>query len=129
MYLILNKTILPYSNNSVKRKEIIYLSIKEKNEDILKIIAKVIEKNKIDVKKIKGIIIAVSDNISFTSLRIIITIVNIFGKFFNLPISLVKENEVKTIEEILKIGKKRLKKKIILPTYYKEPNITIKTRS
>lgn len=123
MYLIFNKTILPYFIGLVKGKEIVYLNFK-KNEDILKIIAKIIEKNRISIKKIKGIII-ILNNLSFTSLRTIITIANIFGKFLNLPISVVRENEIKTLREAIEIGKKRLKRGIIFPQYHKEPNITI----
>ena len=123
MYLIINKAILPHFIGVVKRKKLITLIFKNK-ENLLKIIAKFIEKNKIEIKRIKGIIV-IFNSLTFSETRTILTIVNIIGIFLNIPLSLVRKNEIKNIDEAIKIGKRRLKKEIILPTYHKEPNITI----
>lgn len=123
MYLIINNRILPYFIGLVKKKRLIYYLLKKENIDFLKFVAKIIKKNKINFKDIRGIII-IPDFSSFSGLRKIITLANILGRFLDIPLSLVKINEAKTIKEAIKIGKKRLKKRIILPTYYKEPNIT-----
>ncbi|MFN3301413.1 MAG: hypothetical protein ACK413_00055 [Patescibacteria group bacterium] len=121
MYLIINRAILPFFVGLVKKEKLIYLSFKE-NNDLLKIIAKFIKKNKIDLKNIQGIIV-IPHCYSFTKLRTTLTLTNIFSQFLSIPISLVKEKEAKNIKEAIEIGKKRLKKEIIIPLYHKEPHI------
>ncbi len=124
MYLVINKGILPHSIILVKKEKLISFLLKDERDNFLKIIAKIIKKYKIKIKDFQGVII-ISNSLSFTQSRKIITMTNIFGRFLNIPLSLVKINKIKTIKEAIKIGIKKLKKKIILPIYDKEPNITI----
>lgn len=125
MYLIINQAILPYFVALVKKEKIVGYSLKRRRDDILKIINKIFKKNKIKLQNVKGIII-ISDSSSFTQLRIAITIANLMGKFLNVPTSFLKEREVKDkkMNEIIRIAQKKLTRKIILPYYDKEPNIT-----
>lgn len=116
MYLIINNAILPYFIGLVKKEKLISLSFQGERINLLKIIAKFIKKNKIDLSKIKGIII-ISDSSSFTKLRLVLTMANISSRFLDIPLSLVRGEKVKAINQAIKQGIKRLKKRIILPVY------------
>lgn len=133
MYLIINKAILPNFLAIVKRNKMTILTFKERS-DLLKNIANFFKKIKIEAKKIKGIILFL-DSLTFSETRKVLTISNVWGKFMDIPLGIVKKDEIEISAQtslkdiILKIfekGKKRLKKRIILPEYYKEPNITFK---
>jgi len=126
MYLIINQAILPHYIALVKKEIITKSRLKGGRNDILKKINQILKKNKFTLRDVKGIIVF-SDNLSFTQLRIVVTIANLMGKFLNIPTSFLKEREVKDkkINEIIKIAQKKLTRKIILPYYDKEPNITL----
>lgn len=98
---------------------------RQQSEKLLPAIDKLLKKNKIHPKSLKGVIVANGPG-SFTSLRIGIACANTLGYCFNLPIAGVKEK--KNLAEMIKEGIKKLKKikkfKIVLPVYGKEPNIT-----
>lgn len=124
MYLIINQAILPHYIALVKKEIITKFRLKGGRNDILKKINQILKKNKFTFRDVKGIIVF-SDNLSFTQLRIVVTIANLMGKFLNIPTSFLKEREVKDkkINEIIRIAQKKLTRKIILPYYDKEPNI------
>lgn len=125
MTIVINCGILPYFISLIKKKKTIYFYFKEKSrKDILILLEKFFKKNKINFKKISNFIVILNDQ-SFTRLRSIITIVNIFQFFFNLSVSQVIADESKNIDELIKIGQKKLKRKTILPIYHKEPNINL----
>ena len=134
MYLIINKGILPYFLAIVKKDKTIISFLKDKI-DLLKNIAIFLKKNKIRAKEIKGIILFLN-SLTFSETRKVLTILNVWGEFGNVLLSVVKKEEVKItsydglknmVKKIFEKGKKTLKKRIILPKYSKEPNITIKT--
>lgn len=130
MYLVINNFILPNSIELVNEKGATFsiLPLRKGGRGVLKMIDKIIKKNRIKIKKIKGIII-ITDHSSFTRTRIVVTIANLISFFSNIPLSLIAAENIKDkkMEKIIKIGKRKLKKKMIFPVYNKQPNITITT--
>lgn len=125
MIIVINNSILPYFIALIKGKKITYFYFKEKSANILVQLENFLKKNKIKFEKITGIIF-ILNQFSFTGLRMATTIANIFNIFCNLSISQVMTDEAQNIIELIKIGQRSLRKKLILPVYHKEPNITIR---
>lgn len=129
MHLIINEAILPYFYRLVKGGKVKNFALpdyfQDKRYDFLKFIVGIIKKNKINLKNLNGLILISNEN-SFTQLRLKITVLNIFGEFLNIPIGFLRidDQDNKDIEKIIKIAIKKLKRKIIFPVYHKEPNIT-----
>ncbi len=98
---------------------------RQQSEKLLPAIAKLLEQNKINLKKFKGIIVVAGPG-SFTSLRIGIACANTLGYCFNLPVVGVKEKENmgKMMAEGIRKLEKQKKFKVVLPFYGREPNIT-----
>ncbi|MFH1173185.1 MAG: tRNA (adenosine(37)-N6)-threonylcarbamoyltransferase complex dimerization subunit type 1 TsaB [bacterium] len=103
---------------------------RQQSEKLLLNLQKLLQKNKIKLKNLKGIM-AVSGPGSFTSLRIGLASANTLGYVLKIPMAEIKMSELKkanNLEEMVKQGSRKLKKqkrfKIILPYYGQEPNIT-----
>lgn len=126
MYLVINQAILPHSLMLVKKGTVISFPLKGERVNILKIIDQVFKRKKIKTKDVQGIMIF-PDSTSFSQTRIIVTIANLMGKFLNIPISFLGKEEIKNknLKQLIKLAKKKLERKIILPSYEKEANITI----
>lgn len=129
MYLVINQAILPHSLILVKKETMISFPLKGERANILKIIDQVFKRKKIKNKDVQGIMIF-SDSTSFSQTRIIITLANLTGKFLNIPISFLGKKEIKNknLKQLIKLAKKKLERKIILPSYEKEANITVERR-
>ena len=123
MYFVVNDSIIPKFIALVKKEKIVGLLLRGKGEDVLKNIVKLVQSRNVNWKKMKGIIV-ISNSLSFTQNRIIVTIINVIGNFFNIPRSLIKPKKEDKIDNLIKNGIKALKKKDILPFYHKKPNIT-----
>lgn len=90
--------------------------------DLLKKIEEVFEKNKLEVKNVKKVIIFKGPG-GFTVLRNSFAIANTICSFYNLPIIL--GNGKKWFSDNLE---KKGKKMITTPDYGMEPNITVATK-
>ncbi len=116
----------------IKQTQIIDKLIKRGNykvsENLLKMIDKLIKKNKLDFKNLKGII-AVSGPGPFTSLRIGVAVANTLAYALKIPaVGLINKKQKLTDEQLIKLGLQKLSKaktsNYISPFYDREPNIT-----
>jgi tRNA threonylcarbamoyl adenosine modification protein YeaZ len=87
-------------------------------------IAKFLKKNRYTFKDLTHVAVFKGPG-GFTSLRIGVVMANITADVLNIPIIEISEKEENKIPEIIKekIGNKNFKK-LVLPFYGKEPNIT-----
>ncbi|MBS4014447.1 MAG: hypothetical protein KGZ97_11950 [Bacteroidetes bacterium] len=123
MYLLINDSIIPAFIALVKKDKILAVVKRKKTESILFEIVKITKKSDFNWNYLKGIIIF-SDSTSFTQTRLIITIANVFGEFFNISRSFTITKENIKLEKLINQGIKKLKNKLIFPVYSKKPNIT-----
>ncbi|MCX7779067.1 MAG: hypothetical protein N2259_02380 [Patescibacteria group bacterium] len=123
MILVINTSIKPYFIASATKRKIKIFYLKDEDLNILVQLEQFLKKNQIKWNQISGLVI-VPDYLSFTRQRIIITVANILGIFLNLAVGLVNQNEFQNMEELIKIGQKRLRRGTIPLVYHKEPNIT-----
>jgi hypothetical protein len=119
----LEKISLILSDGFAFRKKV----VRAHSDKILFFIDKLLQKNKIKIDDIKGVI-AVSGPGSFTAVRLGVTVANTFGFALHVPVADMKLTEFKNDQELIKIGFQQLRKtkvgKIVFPFYGGEPNIT-----
>ncbi|MFA5188088.1 MAG: tRNA (adenosine(37)-N6)-threonylcarbamoyltransferase complex dimerization subunit type 1 TsaB [Patescibacteria group bacterium] len=95
------------------------------SENLLKLINKLLKKNKLGLGQLKGII-AVSGPGPFTSLRIAAAVANTLAFALKIPIAGVANKENLSDMQLIKKGLKEMKiGNYIQPFYNQEPNITI----
>lgn len=97
------------------------------SEKLLPEIDKLFKKGKNNLTQLKGIIV-VNGPGSFSAVRIGVSTANALSYALKIPAAAVKLTEFESLDELIKIGEKRLKRvkqpQIIEPFYSKEPNIT-----
>jgi len=95
------------------------------SENLLKIINKLLKKNKVEFTQLKGII-AVSGPGPFTSLRIAAAVANTLAFVLKIPIAGIANKENLSDMQLITKGLKEMKiGNYIQPFYNQEPNITI----
>ena len=95
------------------------------SENLLKLINKLLKRNKIELAQLKGIII-VSGPGPFTSLRIAAAVANTLAFALQIPIAGIKNKDNLSDLQLIKKGLKEMKiGNYIRPFYNQEPNITI----
>lgn len=98
----------------------------EQEEKLLSSIEKLLLENKLDQKKLSGIIVVVGPG-GFSALRIGLAVANTLAFALDIPIVGLKKSEFNGLNSLLQQGISKLKnyqgKKIIEPYYDKEPNI------
>jgi len=98
------------------------------SENLLKLIHKLLEKNNVAFRELKGIIVVTGPG-PFTSLRIAVTIANTLSYSLKIPVVDVTNEEEYDNQKLIEIGLKIIHKqevgKYIKPFYNKEPNIVI----
>ena len=98
-------------------------------EKLLPVIDKLFKKNKKSLNDLKGIAVITGPG-PFTALRVGITIANAMAFALEIPIIGIKAEEFKNTKELIELSfnkfKKIKSKKIIVPFYGKELNITTK---
>ncbi len=98
------------------------------SENLLKLINKLLKKNKIILAQLKGVI-AVSGPGPFTSLRIAATIANTLSFALQIPVAGIANKDNLLDKQLIKEGYKEMKiGNYIQPFYNQEPNITIAKR-
>lgn len=99
------------------------------SENLLKLINKLLKKNKIALEQLKGII-AVSGPGPFTSLRIAAAVANTLSFALQIPLAGIANKEDLSDLNLIKKGLKEMKTgNYIKPFYNQEPNITIAKNS
>ena len=99
------------------------------SESLLKLITKLLKKNKVELKQLIGII-AISGPGPFTSLRIAAAVANTLAFTLQIPVVGIPIKNIKSTEaDLIKLGIKEIHKakmgNYIQPFYNQEPNITI----
>ena len=98
------------------------------SENLLKMIDKLLRKNKLDFKELKSIIAVICPG-PFISLRIGVAVANTLAYSLNIPVVGIPVKKELTNNQIIKSGLQKLAKakigNYISPFYAKEPNITI----
>lgn len=101
-------------------------------EKLLPEIDKLLAKQACKLASLQAIFV-VSGPGPFTALRIGIITANTLGWALKIPVAGIKLNEFKNINELMKIGRQKLKKvkvgDIVEPFYGREPNITLRRGS
>ena len=95
------------------------------HDKILILLERALKEYRIDLKNIQGVVV-LQGSASFTGIRLALTVANIIGFVFDLPVLVVKTFDQKFFN---KTGKRLLKIKKFIPVkpfYNREPNITIK---
>jgi tRNA A37 threonylcarbamoyladenosine modification protein TsaB len=133
---IIDKKILLGINTAVADEAAVFLFngkeikkeiTKEAKDKIVFLIDKIFKKNKKTLEKIMGVAV-VSGPGPFTAVRSGVVAANMLGNLLDVPVVGIKQEEFKNEKEFLEIGYGRIikgkGKKIVLPAYGKEPNIT-----
>jgi len=98
------------------------------SENLLGIIEKLLNKNKLAFKDLKGLIVVAGPG-PFTSLRIAVTVANTMAYSLKIPIVGVANEQNFSDQKLIDLGLDLLIKapvgQLIKPFYNKEPNITI----
>lgn len=132
----LNRTTIGLAKNHFFAKKIFRSQYKEA-EKLLPEVEKLLDRNGIKIRDLKGIIAVVgsakSDGFKvsgFTALRIGVAAANSLGFALNIPVVGVKLEEFKDFEDLVKLGRSRLKenkkRNILEPAYNRNPNINCK---
>lgn len=94
---------------------------------ILNLLDKLLKKNRLKTESLRGVVV-VNGPGSFTSIRLSLALANTLSYLLKIPAVGVGLDEFKTLDELIKIGQGRLRKKrelgLVLPHYGKKPNIT-----
>jgi tRNA threonylcarbamoyl adenosine modification protein YeaZ len=134
----LAKEIVLFINTSKDKQLDVFLIKKERiadkikimgdfkvSENLLKLINKLLKKNKIVPEQLKGIIV-VSGPGPFTSLRIAAAVANTLSFTLQIPIAGIANKDNLPDSQLIKKGLKEIKiGNYIHPFYNREPNITI----
>lgn len=128
MYLLINnlfekKTIVGLYH---KNKFYLHRFKKNKEENIIKKIDRLLSQYKIKIEKIKGILVACGPG-KFTSIRSALSTVNTIGYLMNIPCLGIKKNDFINRKKLKKSIEKLSKVKhffLVKPFYGKKPNIT-----
>jgi tRNA A37 threonylcarbamoyladenosine modification protein TsaB len=129
MYLYINPTqpgqidLKLFDRKELKSKTSLKGGVKL-TEKLIEGLLKFLHKNKLSIKKVKGIILATGPG-GFTSLRISCLIVNTISQLNNIPTFGASLPLLTTDRQIVAAIKKIKKGRVLLPAYDREPNITL----
>lgn len=133
MILIINtaspdKIIVALSENKKILNTSIIKTRRGQKDILLKTIDRLLSKNKVEVKNLKGIIVVTGPG-SFAGLRVGIVVANTLSKTLDIPVLGVKLADFTKLSDLVELGEKKLKKpgkgRMVLPFYNKEPNIGV----
>lgn len=121
----LNKIVLGLGQDEISFDFFSLPSPKNRNDKILLGIDKILNKRKIKLNSLKGIIV-VNGPGSFAGIRVGLSVANTLAWALNIPAVGVNLLQTKDNKELVKIGVKKLLKarqRLVMPFYGKEPNI------
>lgn len=122
-----NQILIGLFNKKGLIDKIVYQSSDGHSKVVLNTLDKLLKQHKIKFKNLKGIAV-VNGPGSFTGIRLGLAVANTLSYFLKIPAVDITLNEIKSLDNLIKIGVQKLSKEkkqyIVLPFYGKGPNIT-----
>lgn len=107
--------------------EVVYQSINNRSREALNLLDKLLKKNEVELKSLKGIAVVIGPG-SFTGIRLGLAVANTLAFFLKIPIIGITSDKVQKTNNLIKeVAKQFLRTKkqyFVLPFYGKKPNIT-----